>query len=157
MSDDRQVIERLYTAFQSHDGLAMAACYHPEATFSDPVFVDLKGKEVGAMWRMLCERGKDLSLVFQVLSAEGGRAKAHWEADYSFSKTGRKVHNVIDAEFELKDGLILHHQDHFSLWRWSRMALGPVGLFTGWMSLFQTKLRQEAKRGLLAYMAKQGI
>jgi hypothetical protein len=46
---DKAVIERLYQAFQKQDGAAMAACYHPDATFSDPVFPNLKGKEIGAM------------------------------------------------------------------------------------------------------------
>src|SRR5262249_41117213 len=37
-----ELIRRLYTAFASHDGPAMAACYAPDAHFSDPVFVDLR-------------------------------------------------------------------------------------------------------------------
>ena len=42
-------------------------------------------------------------------TAETGRA--HWEADYTFSSTGRKVHNVIDATFEFEGGLIRAHRD----------------------------------------------
>ena len=47
------LIRRFYDAFAALDGAAMAACYHPQASFSDPVFPDLRGAEPGAMWRML--------------------------------------------------------------------------------------------------------
>ncbi len=47
------MIERFYDAFGRRDGAAMEACYAPDVHFSDPVFVDLRGAEAGAMWRML--------------------------------------------------------------------------------------------------------
>ena len=49
------LINRFYEAFARQDGETMAACYAPDAHFHDPVFQDLHGDEVGAMWRMLCE------------------------------------------------------------------------------------------------------
>ena len=42
----------------------MIECYHPEIHFKDEVF-NLNGKKVGAMWHMLCERGKDLEISFK--------------------------------------------------------------------------------------------
>ena len=45
--------ERFYSAFDRHDGDAMAACYAPDAHFWDPVFGDLDSRETGEMWRML--------------------------------------------------------------------------------------------------------
>ena len=36
--DNKQLIERFYAAFGRRDGDAMAACYAPDASFSDPVF-----------------------------------------------------------------------------------------------------------------------
>lgn len=86
----------------------MAACYHPEVHFSDPVFADLRGEEAGDMWRMLCGRATDLRIEFDEVTVDEDRGSAHWEAWYTFS-TGRKVHNVIDASFEFSDGLILRH------------------------------------------------
>ena len=58
------LIEKFYTAFQKRDYDGMIACYHPDIHFSDPVFIDLHGKQAGAMWHMLCERGEDLQIVF---------------------------------------------------------------------------------------------
>ena len=54
-----QLIEKLYQSFQNGDAAGMAACYHPEATFEDPAFGKLQGREVGQMWAMLLERGGD--------------------------------------------------------------------------------------------------
>ena len=155
MHPNAQLLQRLYEAFQRRDGEAMAACYHPDAHFSDPVFTDLRGPEVGAMWRMLCGRAKDLDITFRDLQADEARGSAHWEALYTFS-TGRKVHNRIDATFQFRDGLILRHEDRFDLWRWTRMALGPLGVLLGWSPPVQNQVRRTARAGLDAYLSKHG-
>ena len=147
------LIDRFYTAFAARDHEAMAACYADDATFSDPVFQDLRGDEVRAMWRMLCTRGIDLELVHSAVQADGERGSAHWDADYTFSGTGRAVHNEIDASFRFKDGLIAEHVDEFDLWRWSRQALGPVGLVAGWSPPLQNKVRAQARENLRAFRA----
>jgi hypothetical protein len=134
----------------------MAACYHPDVSFSDPVFPDLKGSRAGAMWHMLCERGKDLRLEFSQVQADDQRGSAHWEAWYTFSATGRSVHNVIDAEFTFRDGLILTHRDRFDLWRWSRQALGAKGALLGWTPLVKNAVQKQADKGLAAFVQKRG-
>ncbi len=146
------VIATLYRSMDARDGDAMAALYHPEATFSDPVFTDLKGDEVGSMWKMLCKRGKDLKVEHSAVKVDGDRGSAHWEAHYTFSATGRHVHNVIDAEFRFEGDKIIEHRDHFSLWRWSRQALGPIGLLLGWSPVVAGKVRTQAKNGLDLFM-----
>jgi len=147
---EAECIETLYRAMQRRDGAAMTACYAPDARFRDPVF-DLQGADVGRMWRMLCERGKDLRLEFSAVQGADGRGSADWQAWYSFSKTGRSVHNIIHAEFEFRDGLIASHVDDFDFWRWSRQALGPAGLLLGWTPQLRGKVRAEAARGLEKY------
>lgn len=151
----RALIERFYTAFSKRDAEGMVACYHPQASFSDPAFVDLDARELAGMWRMLVERGKDLRLEFSAVQAEGEGGSAHWEAWYTFSATGRKVHNVIDAEFRFADDLIIEHRDRFDFHRWARQALGPAGLLLGWTSMLQNKVRAQARAGLEAYLAKR--
>ena len=106
MPTNADVIRSFYAAFQRRDHAAMAACYAPDATFSDPVFRDLQGPRVAAMWRMLCERATDLRIEASDIEAEGDRGSARWEAWYTFSATGRPVHNIIRASFEFRDGLI---------------------------------------------------
>lgn len=150
----RALITRFYEAFQRRDGATMAACYHAEARFSDPAFPNLHGNQIGAMWTMLCARAQDFSLEFSGVQADEERGRAHWEPRYLFSKTGRKVHNIIDAEFRFKDGLIVEHIDRFDFWRWSRQALGLPGLLLGWSGFLRGKVQAEAARGLAAFQRK---
>ena len=148
----RRLIEHFYQSFQRRDHRAMAECYHPEATFRDGAF-DLKnGAEVAAMWQMLCEAGKDLRIEYSGVEAGDSSGRAHWEAWYTFSRTGRSVHNRIDAGFEFRDGKIIRHLDHFSFWRWSRQALGAPGWLLGWTPFLQNKVRATAMGGLRRFM-----
>jgi len=143
-----------YNAFAAKDGAAMAGAYARDARFSDPVFTDLRGPEVGAMWQMLCSRAADLRIEASRIAADDINGSAHWEAWYTFGKTGRKVHNVIEATFEFQDGRIVTHTDSFDLWRWAGMALGPSGRLLGWTPFLQNAVRREARAGLDKYMAK---
>lgn len=79
----------------------------------------LRGAEAGRMWRMLCECGKDLKIEFRYVQADEHRGKAHWEAWFAFSATGKKVHNVVEASFEFRDGKIIRHTDQFDFRRWA--------------------------------------
>jgi ketosteroid isomerase-like protein len=151
-SSENELIERFYGAFARLDGDAMAACYAPDAHFSDPVFTDLRGEEPGAMWRMLTGRAEDLEVRLAEHDASGGHGRARWLADYTF-RTGRRVHNDIHAEFRFQDGLIIEHRDSFSFYGWARQALGPVGLALGWTPIVQGKVRREARAGLDEFMA----
>jgi ketosteroid isomerase-like protein len=150
-----ELIERFYQAFARRDGVEMAACYHPDATFSDPVFQGLRGKECGAMWRMLTGRAADLRVEHSAVSANDLEGRAHWEAWYTFSATGRAVHNVIEAEFSFRDGLIFRHVDTFDLWRWAGMALGLKGKLLGFLPPVQGAVRKQARKGLDAFLAAE--
>ena len=139
-----EVIERLYGAFGRGDADTMATCYHPDVHFSDPVFTDLNGTEVMKMWRVLLTRSDDLQIELGDHAAEGDTGNAHWTARYTFSGTGRKVVNEIDAAFTFRDGLIIEHNDSFDFWKWSRMALGTPGLLLGWSPVVKKKVRAQS-------------
>lgn len=156
MHPHAKLINDFYEAFARKDAEAMARCYHPEASFSDPVFLMLNGPEVPAMWAMLVARAQDFSLTFRDVEADDQGGRAHWEASYLFSKTGRKVINRIDARFAFRDGLIIRHVDRFSFWRWAAQALGPLGQALGWFALLKWKVRKDARKGLDLFMARNG-
>ncbi len=156
VSTHAQLIEQFYTSFAAQDAEGMIACYHPEVHFTDPVFVDLDAQQAAGMWRMLCSRAQDFSLEHSAVNVDGDRGSAHWEARYVFSGTGRRVHNVIDAEFRFADGKIIDHRDHFDFYRWSRQALGPAGIVLGWTPLVRKKVRAQARAGLDAFLADNG-
>jgi ketosteroid isomerase-like protein len=152
MHPNAELIQRFYAAFNQKDGAAMSLCYAREAVFEDPAFGELKGAQIGAMWRMLCSRAADLQVVASDIQADEVRGSAHWEADYTFSQTNRLVHNVIDARFVFANGLIVEHRDHFDFWRWSRQALGMPGLLLGWSGFLNDKVRRQARANLERYM-----
>ncbi|MCP3137319.1 nuclear transport factor 2 family protein [Pyxidicoccus xibeiensis] len=157
MHPHSQLLTDFYSAFQRRDAQAMAACYHPDAEFSDAVFIGLRHGGVTSMWRMLLERGKDLEVTFRDVQADDRTGRAHWDARYTFSASGRKVLNRIDAEFEFRDGKILRHRDRFDFWTWSRQALGPMGLVLGWSPLLRNKVQFQARKSLEKYMKEHGI
>ena len=148
-------IETFYTAFSKGDWQTMAGCYHPDAEFTDEVFIGLKGKEVPAMWRMLIERsGGNMEITHSHVSETGERGSADWVAVYVFSATGRRVINRIHAEFEFKDGKIYRHRDSFNLHKWASQAMGFKGKLLGGTSFFRKKVQKTAREGLNRYLSR---
>lgn len=156
MHSNAQLIESFYTALQRRDGAAMGACYAPSARFRDPVFA-LEGWRVRAMWRMLCERGKDLRVEFHAVTAGDTSGSACWEANYTFSATGRPVHNIITAGFIFAAGRIVDHEDRFDFHRWAGQALGLSGRLLGWVPPFQQLVRRRSAATLEAFIRKSGL
>ncbi|MDP9145859.1 MAG: nuclear transport factor 2 family protein [Actinomycetota bacterium] len=154
MTDPGATIARFYAAFAERDHCTMAACYAAEARFDDPVFPGLAGARIGLMWRMLCERATDLRIERGPVEVAGDRCRTVWQAWYTYSATGRPVHNRIGAEFLMADGFIREHRDHFSLHGWARQALGVKGLLLGWAPPVQAAIRAQAGRALDAFIRR---
>lgn len=153
MDSNEQLISDFYTAFQKLDHSKMGACYSNEIVFFDPVFGLLRGREVKAMWEMLCKSAKDFSLTFGNITAlDHEYYTCEWVATYTFSKTGRRVVNRIKAHMLINDGKIIEHSDGFSLHKWSAQALGFSGWLLGWNRFFQNRIKNQAKRNLLKYL-----
>ncbi|MES2731316.1 MAG: nuclear transport factor 2 family protein [Bacteroidota bacterium] len=153
MNANEKLIQQFYFCFSQRDHQGMGACYHPDAQFSDEVF-QLKGKQIGAMWHMLCESGKDFVMQYHHCSASDEKGTAAWEAFYTFSQTKRKVHNQVSAQFEFREGKIFRHLDVFSFWKWAGMALGPVGYALGWSPLIRKRVQKTAAENLSKFIQK---
>ena len=145
----RDVATGLFGAFQRRDHETMGSYYGLSSQFTDPVFIDLRGRRIRAMWHMLCVRGSDLEVSFESPEIDSeGQVTVDWEARYSFGPAERKVHNRVHTRLEIIDGTILDHVDGFDLWRWTRMALGVPGLLTGWSPYTRNRVRKMAERSL---------
>ncbi|MBQ4820158.1 nuclear transport factor 2 family protein [Aquimarina sp. MMG016] len=144
----KELIETFYTALNNRDAKTMISCYHDDIIFEDPGFGKLKGERAKKMWQMLCKNAKNFKVEYSKVEANEENGSAHWEAWYTFSKTGRSVHNIIDAKFEFKDGKIIKHTDHFNLHRWSSQAVGWKGKLLGGTGFFKKKLQQQTNRML---------
>ena len=154
MSQNKELIENVYTCFKNKDYKGMQACYADNAIFNDSVFVNLNAAQVKAMWQMLILTARDLNIEFSNITADGRFVHAHWDAFYTFSKTGNKVINSIEATLEIENGQIIKHTDKFSFYSWARQALGITGILLGWTDVIKTKIQTTAKNNLEKFMAR---
>ena len=153
MNTNEQLISKFYTAFANADAKTMCECYHPNIQFQDPAFGVLKGNEVCQMWDMLIKNGRgNIKIEFSDIKADDYSGAAKWIATYHFSKTNRKVVNVIEAQFQFQDNLIIKHTDNFDIWRWSQQALGLKGLLLGWTSFMKNQIQKQALASLKNYI-----
>jgi hypothetical protein len=144
-----ETLRSLYEAFAAGNGEAMAACYAPDATFEDPVF-RVAGKDVGDMWRMLTERGRDLRISYHIVDD----AHAAWTADYTFE--GHPVHNEIRSAFELApDGRIAKQVDTFDFPRWASQALGWKGKVFGRFGFLRSAVRKTTASKLAKWQRRR--
>jgi ketosteroid isomerase-like protein len=146
-----ETIRRLYDALARRDGDAAAACYAGDAVFEDPAFGRLEGGAVKDMWRMLCERSDDLDVSLADCGMEGEDGWARWSAHYTFTRTGRPVHNEIRSRFRFDGDLIREQVDSFSLRRWGGQALGRRGAALGTAGLLGRAVRRQARGQLDEY------
>lgn len=148
------LIVRFYGAFAEGNGAGMAACYAPDATFSDPVFQGLDAPEAGGMWRMLTGQATDLRIELLHHDCDDVRGSAQWRAHYTFSQTGRPVVNEVRASFRFAGGLIAEHIDEFDFYRWARQALGAQGLILGWTPFLRSAVRRRARGSLEQFLSR---
>ena len=154
VDENRQVISRLYASFAAHDGAAMGGLYRPDAIFSDPVFGELDGAQIGNMWQMLLSGADDLRVQAGEIDADDTGGTARWTADYSFGSARRPVHNEVSARFEIDAGLIAAHHDNFSFPRWAGQALGLPGRLFGWTPILKRSVRAKVRSQLDRYSAR---
>ena len=155
MTTNEELIAQFYTAFQNKDFKTMQKYYNDNATFSDEAFKNLDASQVRAMWEMLISRGKDLVVNYTNIQSTSNGATAEWVANYTFSKTGRKVENRIKATFVIENGKIVQHLDQFDFHKWTSQALGTMGLLLGWTTFLRNKVSQTAMGGLADFMKKK--
>ena len=156
MLTNQALIEKFYSAFQKLDYRTMQDCYSVHPVFNDPVFGILEGVEVRAMWEMLCKSAKNFSLTYsniELLDEE--YATCDWVATYTFSKTGRRVVNKVNAYMRIQDGKITEHTDYFNFWKWSGQALGLSGWLLGWTHYLKSKVQRNAMKNLNNFLVGQ--
>jgi hypothetical protein len=155
MNPNEQLIHKFYTAFANADAKTMCECYHTNIQFQDPAFGILKGDDARQMWKMLIAKSNgNIKIEFSNIKADEYLGSAKWIATYNFSKTNRKVVNVIHAEFKFQDNLIIRHTDNFDIWKWSKQALGFKGLLLGWTGFMQKQIQKQALASLKSYNKK---
>ena len=152
MDNNKALIEQFYSALKHKEINELQSLYAENAVFNDPVFSNLDGKQVRAMWEMLIKSGKDMRIEFYNVKGNATGGTAQWDAYYTFSATGKKVVNRITAHFVIENGKIVKHTDSFSFHNWARQALGIPGLLFGWSSFIKNKISERAKKNLETFL-----
>ena len=144
------LLHRLFTGLSHHDHGEMASCYHQDAAFRDIAFDLIGKKQIHAMWHMISET--DIRPTFHVVRADEERGVVKLVDDYTFTSTGKPVHNIIVSNFRFQGGRIIDHQDVCDARAWASMALGgPVGFFAGRFRILRSF---QARRLLRSFIAK---
>ncbi|MBK6352489.1 MAG: nuclear transport factor 2 family protein [Saprospiraceae bacterium] len=156
MESNAAIIHSFYTALKSKEFESLKLLYSEQLIFSDEVFNDLHYEQTIAMWTMLLSRSTDIKIEFGEVKATEQSGTAVWQAQYTFSPTGRKVVNIIHANFKFGEGKIIHHVDHFNFYAWARQAFGWKGVLLGWMPFFRKKVQRSARKSLENFMRKIG-
>jgi ketosteroid isomerase-like protein len=152
--DNKQLIINFYEAFQKSDADAMIACYHNDIEFEDDAFGKLKGNQAKSMWKMLHTRNSDIKVIFSDVKVDKNTGSATWTAVYNYGPKKRKVVNNISATFQFKDGKISKHTDRFSMWNWSRQALGLKGFLLGGTPFLKNKVQSLTNKLLKEFIGK---
>lgn len=152
MIENEKTLIKFYTAIANADTKTMCKFYHGDIQFRNPVLGLLKGNDVCDMWKMLIKKSKgEIKIEFSNIKATEYIGSAQWIATYNFSQTNRKVVNVIQSQFQFKDGLIIKQTDEFDTWKWSKQAFGTTGYLLGWTGFFQKKIQKQALLSLKKY------
>jgi limonene-1,2-epoxide hydrolase len=150
----QELLEHFYHSFKYKDAEGMITCYHDEIVFKDPAFGTLKGNEAKNMWRMLLNQNSGLQIDYNNISADANTGKAHWKAEYVFSKTKRPVVNSVTSAFEFKDGKIIRQIDTFDLKLWAKQALGFKGTILNFFGILPNAIQRKAKESLQKFNEK---
>jgi hypothetical protein len=142
----RDALTRFYDALARRDGETLASLYAPGATFEDPVF-QLRGAEIGRMWKGLLGRARDFSVTYTIAQAAPERGTVEWTARYLFGGR-RPVVNVILSELRFENGLVAEQRDAFDFPRWAAQALGAPGRLLGRFGWFRRSVARKARAGL---------
>jgi limonene-1,2-epoxide hydrolase len=143
------LLRRLFTSLQERNHQAMADCYAPSATFRDIAFDLRGGREIHAMWRMICTT-TPVKVTIQQVEADDRGGRARIVDEYTFSDTQLPVVNPITSRFRFENGRIVEHRDECDARRWAEQAIGGV---KGWLAGRVRPLRAwKATRKLRPYL-----
>lgn len=148
--------QQFYSAFKNKDIQKMWSIYADDITFTDPAFGTLNGEEAKYMWKMLLENEESqFQLNYTIISENNEETTVKWTAQYFFGPNRRTVINHVIAKLSFENGQIKTHTDHFSMWKWSKQALGISGFLLGWTPFFKQKVQKMTQSRLKIYIQKQ--
>lgn len=149
---ERQLARQFFTYLAARDLAGMQALYHPDVYYSNPLF-ELRGAQVGAIWRMCWSYLPDLRVVCNDNEIRG--SSVYWQASYTYPPTSRYVHHHLTADLTIVDSTITRHRDRFNLHEWAHNAYGPVGGMLGGSRVFKRWIAARARARIAPFLREQ--
>lgn len=159
------LVRRMFESLNRLDAGAVRGCYHPNATFHDPVLSLIGQDQIAALWAMICASARSSGtlpsgqpagvrwgITLRTLSADETHGHADWDAYDRYAGAGRQTQTRIRSRFDFQDGLILRQCDDFQFWRWAHQALGWRGTLLGWTPMVRNSVRTQALSALVRHM-----
>lgn len=149
------LVARFFEAWGRLDAESLVACLHPEISFSDPMFPNLRREQVPAMWQMLIAsmalHPADFSLRHDIVFLEERKAQVHWQVRFR-NVAGRRIHHKALATLTFWDDRIVRHVDGYPFYGWARQSLGLSGKLLGWNKSYREAVQSAARKQLAVFM-----
>lgn len=145
MHPHETLVRNLLDALARGDEAGIAACYHAEIFFSDPIFPSLRGDDALNRFERITPYVSNFSIEIESVAADDDGVRASWVARYAFGEACRPVATRVDSLFAFREGKIIRQFDRFSFWRWAGQAWGPVGRLFGWFAPMKWWARRAAR------------
>lgn len=144
--DSAAVVIRFFESYQKNDWQNMARCYHDKASFSDPIYPDLREESIVYLWFSRLAARRVVDLQYRVLFADDRKAQVEWSGLSPLH--GKSVQIKGLSTFALWDATIVRQVDEFSFVQWSRQALGWKGWLLGSLRFYQARVQRSARSQL---------
>jgi len=151
MHDHSKLIETFFKAFSERDFNTMKSLAKSSIVYYDPLYGYLNEEDVFLMWESRYGK-KDFTLNYHDIKDEGdGYFTVKIEVAYFHKKM---IHQQMKAYFKIENGFIAEYSHGFSVHQLCKQEYGLLGNLLGWNRLIQHRIKNDARRELLAYKSE---
>ncbi len=125
----------------------MSKCLHPQVSYSDPLFTDLRGVRVGLRWQWLLHHATDFKLQHQIIFWDERKAQVKSDISYTWLED-RPVHHQVLSTLTVWDDLIVRQVDEYPFWPYARQAYGVAGRLLGGIPWVQSVVQRRAMQAV---------
>jgi hypothetical protein len=148
MQENLKIIETFFSAFSKRDFDTMKSLCKSSIIYYDPLYGFLYDGDLFLMWE---ERyhNNHFNFTSNEIKDEGdGYYTIKIQIEYFYEK---KLQQHLKAFIRIENGFISEYSHGFSVHELCKQIYGIVGRLLGWNRLFQQRLKNDARRRLLAY------
>lgn len=148
MQENSELIDSFFKAFSERDFNTMKSLSKSSIVYYDPLYGYLNDGDVFMMWDD--RYGKNgFTLMYHDVKDEGDDYyTVKVEVVYSRKKT---ITQQMKAYIKIENGLIAEYSHGFSVHQLCKQEYGLMGNLLGWNRLVQQRIKNDARRELLAY------